>query len=99
MRRCTPAWPVSGDDVHNPALDWRMTHTRFVFAALLVSSFPTPAVAQSRSELVARLDSIAAAPVKAGNQAGLAVAALKGPRTPVMPGGRLHPAGKQGAVP
>lgn len=40
-----------------------------------------PALAQSRSALVARLDSIAAAPVKAGMTAGLAVAAVKGSDT------------------
>ena len=63
-----------------------MTHTSFVFGTLLVSSFAAPAAAQSRSDLVARLDSIAAAPVKAGNQAGLAVAVVKGRDTLLMRG-------------
>jgi D-alanyl-D-alanine carboxypeptidase len=72
--------------VHGVALHWRMTHTRLVFGALLVSIFATPAVAQSRSDLVARIDSIAAAPVKAGEVAGLAVAVVKGRDTLLMRG-------------
>ena len=63
-----------------------MTNPRFVFGALLLSSFAAPAAAQSRSELVARLDSIASAPVKAVNQAGLAVAVVKGRDTLLMRG-------------
>ena len=56
----------------------RMLNNSLLRAALLACLVVPPANAQSRRRLVARLDSIAAAPVKAGNVAGLAVAVVRG---------------------
>jgi len=53
-------------------------------AALL--TLGAPARAQSRAALVARLDSIASAPVKSGSVTGLAVAVVKGRDTLLMRG-------------
>src|SRR5437773_245301 len=68
-------------------LDSRMINIRLLRrVALLTGSLGAPLTAQSRSVLVARIDSIAAAPVKSGNVAGMAVAVVKGRDTLLMRG-------------
>jgi CubicO group peptidase (beta-lactamase class C family) len=63
-----------------------MINSTLLRGALLLAVATAPALAQSRAALVARLDSIANAPVKAGNVAGLAVAVVKGRDTLLMRG-------------
>src|SRR5436190_7057692 len=63
-----------------------MTNIRSVSALALLACGAAPALAQSRATLVARLDSISAAPVKAGDVAGLTVAVVRGRDTLLMRG-------------
>ena len=57
-----------------------------IVAAFALLACANPALAQSRGTLVARLDSISAAPVKAGDVAGLTIAVVKGRDTLLMQG-------------
>jgi len=63
----------------------RIGHLAHRVATLLLI-VGAPAGGQSRAALVARLDSIAAAPVKNGTVAGLAIAVVKGRDTLLMRG-------------
>ncbi|HMC56804.1 MAG TPA: serine hydrolase domain-containing protein [Gemmatimonadaceae bacterium] len=66
-----------------------MNNIRIAAALTLLACAATPALAQSgtsRARLVARLDSISAAPVKAGDVAGLTVAVVRGRDTLLMRG-------------
>ena len=64
----------------------RNTRKTIASAAILIVILGAPARAQSRAAIVARLDSIAAAPVKSKSVAGLAVAVVKGSDTLLMRG-------------